>query len=113
MLIYKGFMGQVTFDEEAKILFGRVVNTRDVITFQSTSADTIEQEFHDSVEEYLAFCQELGREPEKPYSGKFVLRLAPEDHKKVSLAAWKANKSLNAWITEQLIKSADAALTLS
>ncbi len=110
MLTYKGFVGKVEYDDEAKVLFGRVINTRDIITFQANSAEGIEYEFRESVEDYLDMCLERGKEPEKPYSGKFVLRLSPEEHRKVSLAAQLSSKSLNAWITEQIVEQADMAL---
>ncbi len=58
---YKGYNGQVTYDEEAKLFHGEVVGLRDVITFQGTSVVELEQAFKDSVDEYLDFCKELGR----------------------------------------------------
>ena len=67
---YQGYQASVTFDEEADIFHGSVVNTRDVITFQGRSIDEIRIAFKDSVNEYLKFCAERGREPEKPYSGR-------------------------------------------
>lgn len=63
MLNYKGFVGNVEFDEDTKVLFGRVVNTRDVITFQSIAANEIEKEFQESVDEYLDMCKETGKVP--------------------------------------------------
>ncbi len=110
LLSYKGYLGQVMFDPEAKIFYGHVINTRDTITFQSEDAKQLEQEFHISVDTYLDFCEELGETPEKPYSGKFVLRLTPEAHRKVALAAQVAHKSLNSWAAEHLLDSADKEL---
>jgi predicted HicB family RNase H-like nuclease len=63
---YKGYHGQVNYDEKAKLLHGEVVGLRDVITFQGTSVDELEQAFKESVDEYLDFCKELGRVPEIP-----------------------------------------------
>ncbi len=110
LLSYKGYIGQIAFDAEAKVFYGRVINTRDTITFQSDNAKELEAEFHVSVETYLTFCKELGETPEKPYSGKFVLKLPAEQHREVSLAAQLANKSLTAWIAEHLVESAKAEL---
>lgn len=53
MMEYKGYVGQVNFDDEVGIFHGEVVNTRDVITFQGKSVDEIRHAFHDSVDEYL------------------------------------------------------------
>ena len=110
MLQYKGFVGEIKIDNDAKILFGRVINTRDVISFQAQNINDMEQRFKDSVDDYLEFCAEEGMEPEKPYSGKFVLRLTPESHKKAFLAASQANRSLNAWIAENIEQCANQIL---
>jgi predicted HicB family RNase H-like nuclease len=72
---YKGYQGQVTDDEDAKLFHGEVVGLKDVVTFQGTSVDELEQAFKDSVDEYLDFCKELGRTPEKLFSGNLLLRL--------------------------------------
>jgi predicted HicB family RNase H-like nuclease len=79
LLSYKGYIGEVDFDSEAKVFYGRVINTRDPITFQSDNAKRLEDEFRFSIDTYLSFCAELGETPEKPYSGRFVLRLSPEE----------------------------------
>lgn len=103
---YKGYHGQVNYDEEAKLFHGEVVGLRDVITFQGTSVDELEQAFKDSVDEYLDFCKELGRAPEKPFSGKLILRLPPEIHERAAYQAKCNGVSLNAWIKsgiEQLL----------
>ena len=68
MMEYKGYIGKVEFDDEAEIFHGEVINTRDVITFQGTTVAEIKQAFHDSVEDYLDFCTQLGHEPEKPFT---------------------------------------------
>ncbi len=106
MLIYKGYIGKAEFDDGAKVYYGRVINIRDKITFQSDDAKRLEREFYASVDTYLAFCHEMGEEPEKPLSGEFVLRMSPEDHREIALAAQIANKSLSAWAAENLIESA-------
>jgi predicted HicB family RNase H-like nuclease len=97
---YKGYHGKVNYDEEAKLFHGEVVGLRDVITFQGTSVDELEQAFKDSIDEYLDFCQELQREPEKPFSGKLVLRLPPEIHERAAYQAKTNGLSLNAWIKQ-------------
>jgi predicted HicB family RNase H-like nuclease len=106
MMEYKGYVGRVEFDDEAGIFHGEVVNTRDVITFQGATVEELRAAFHASVDDYLAFCQKRGEEPEKPYSGQFVTRVSPALHRKISNAAAVAGKSLNAWVAEQLEKGA-------
>lgn len=99
---YKGYQGHVNYDDEAKLFHGEVVGLRDVITFQGTSVDELEQAFKDSVDEYLEFCKELGRAPEKPFSGKLMLRLPPEIHERAAFEAKTHGMSLNAWIKEAI-----------
>lgn len=102
MMEYKGYLAHVEFDAEAEIFYGEVVNTRDVITFQGGSVGELRQAFEDSVEDYLAFCAERGEEPEKPFSGRFTVRLTPEGHRRVVLAAEKAGKDVATWTADVL-----------
>ena len=74
---YKEYIGKVEFDDEASIVHGRVINTRDVITFHGKSVAELRREFRKSVDVYLAFCAERGEEPDKPFSGQFVTRISP------------------------------------
>jgi predicted HicB family RNase H-like nuclease len=104
MLSYKGYYGYVSFDDEAEIFHGEIINTRAVITFQGESVKEIEKAFKDSVDDYLDWCKERNKEPEKPFSGKFVLRISPELHREISLHAKKNNHSINAFIVETLKK---------
>lgn len=101
---YKKFIATVDFDDEGLLFHGEVINTNDVITFQGKNADELHQAFIDSVEDYLAFCQERGEEPERPFSGRFLLRITPDLHRKLYVKARKSRKSLNAFITETLEK---------
>jgi predicted HicB family RNase H-like nuclease len=102
MMEYKGYIGKVEIDDEVGILYGEVINIRDVITFEGTSVDELQKAFHESVDDYLAFCAERGESPEKPFSGKFVVRLPAELHRKAYIQAKLSDKSLNGWVTEVL-----------
>lgn len=102
MMEYKGYIARVEIDDDAGILHGKVINTRDVITFEGTSIDELRQALADSIEDYLAFCAERGEEPDKPFSGKFSLRVDPELHRQITVKAKLADKSVNSWITETL-----------
>jgi len=102
MLKYKGYHGKVEFDEEAGLFHGEVVDLRDVITFQGKSVDELEQAFRDSVDDYLEFCQQRDEEPDRPFSGRLMLRLPTEIHRKVYVRAKKEGKSLNEYISEKL-----------
>jgi predicted HicB family RNase H-like nuclease len=102
MMEYKGYVGRAEIDDEAGVLHGEVINIRDVITFEGTCVEEIQKAFRESVDDYLEFCSERGEEPEKPFSGKFVVRLPPALHRKAYIQAKLTNKSLNSWVTEVL-----------
>lgn len=102
MLKYKGYTGHVEFDDEAGLFHGEVIDTRDVITFQGTTVEEIQVAFHNSVDDYTEFCLERGEKPDKPFSGKFVLRLPPPIHHQIYVKAIQSGKSLNKWVRETL-----------
>lgn len=102
MMEYKGYLGQVEFDDEASIFHGEVVNIRDMITFQGQSVAELRQAFEESVEDYLEFCAERGEEAEQPFSGRFTVQLSPEAHRRVILAATKAGKRVDSWVADVL-----------
>jgi len=105
MLEYKGYQGTAEFDYGAGIFFGEVVDMRDVITFQGKSVEELEQSFRDSVEEYLKFCEEMGRTPGKPFSGKFNVRISSALHREIVVQARRNDKSLNQWVSNTLEKA--------
>lgn len=103
MMEYKGYTGKITsLDEKRGVLFGEVAGINDVVTFEGSTAAELSQAFRDSVDDYLAFCEDEGEAPEKPLSGKFLLRIPPELHLKASLAARQAGESLNAWVAASI-----------
>jgi len=102
MLKYQNYIGHVEFDEEAEIFHGEVINTRDVITFQGSTVKALKKAFKESVDDYLAFCRERGEEPERPFSGKFNVRLDPGLHRDAYVAAKGAGLSLNTWIIQAI-----------
>jgi len=105
MLQYKGYAGHVEFDDETGIFHGEVLDLRDVITFQGKSVEEIERAFRESVDDYLEFCEERHEEPDKPFSGRLMLRLPPDVHRKAYVSARREGKSLNQWIAEKLEKA--------
>ena len=99
---YKGYEGVVTFDDEARIFHGQVTGIKDVVTFQGTSVDELEQAFKDSVDDYLAWCAKRGEKPEKAFSGNLRLRIPAELHALLSIEAQRKDMSLNQLITSKL-----------
>lgn len=101
-LQYKGYTGFFSYDEDADIFHGDVQHINDVVTFQGRSIDELKIAFADSVEDYLAFCQVQAKSPEKPYSGRFNVRLSPDLHRRIVREACKSGMSLNAYLAESL-----------
>lgn len=102
MMNYKGYIGVVEYDNNARIFSGEVINTRTVITFQGESVDEIEREFKASVDDYLDWCREDGIAPEKPYSGRFNVRFTPSLHQQAVIAAKKMGLSLNKFVEKSV-----------
>lgn len=99
---YKNYEATVRFDDETEMFHGEVINTRDVITFQGKSVAELKREFKNSVEDYLEFCRGRQEEPDKPFSGNFVVRIPPELHRRLFKKAKLSGKSLNSLIEESL-----------
>ena len=105
MIEYKGYVGVFDFDEELGKFHGFVVNTQDVITFYGSSVEELREELKNSVEVYLAFCAEKGREPEKPYSGKLSIRTSPAIHRRIAIEAARRRVSMNSFVESVLEKA--------
>ena len=99
---YKGYIAQIEPDLEDGILVGRVINTRDIIGFHGKTVNEAIESFHAVIEEYLQDCRQKRKDPNKPYSGRFNLRLSPKLHSDVAAEATKAGKSINQWIVDTL-----------
>lgn len=109
---YKGYVGIFGIDDSANVIRGKVVNTKDTITFQGpTFAEAVEA-FRESVDDYLDFCKDLGEVPEKPFSGKLLVRLRPEDHRALSTVAQAKGVSVNRLVSHALRKVARRATEL-
>jgi len=101
-MMYKGYVGEVEYDDEGKIFSGSVINTKTVITFQGTSVEELNREFQLSVDDYLEWCAKDGVEPEKPYSGKLNVRLKPNTHQRAAVKAKTLGISLNSFIEKAI-----------
>jgi predicted HicB family RNase H-like nuclease len=103
---YKGYTTSMVFDTEDKIIVGRVQDVDDIISFHGESVSDFESNFHAAIEDYLAASKELNSAPEKPASGKVMLRIAPEVHAAALRAAARSGTSLNKWAEGALGKAA-------
>ncbi len=101
---YKGYQGNIEFDDQAEIFHGEVIGLRDVVTFQGRSVDELRQAFAESIHDYLDFCASRGDEPDKPYSGKFLLLLEPDLHRKLAAISRAEGTSLIGWVESRLTR---------
>ncbi len=101
-LQYRGYTALVHYDSEGGYLYGSVAGIRDSVYFEADCASQVVSSFHAAVDDYLAFCVEKGREPEKPFKGTFNVRVGSELHKKATLKAAEKNESLNQFVIEAI-----------
>lgn len=105
MIEYKGYVGTFEFDPEMDAFHGSVLNTNDVISFYGVSVAELRREMRKSIDEYLAFCREQGREPEEPFSGNLQIHTPPDLHRRIALEAARCHVSLDAYVREVLEKA--------
>ena len=107
ILDYRRYRARVDFDAEDGLFFGRIAGIRDGVGFHADSVPALVEAFHQAVDDYIETCASLGKTPERPFSGKLMLRLDPVVHAKSVEAAELAGKSLNQW-TEDVLRRATA-----
>ncbi|MGK6315319.1 type II toxin-antitoxin system HicB family antitoxin [Neorhizobium sp. DT-125] len=106
VMTYKGYSARIEYDDEDGILFGQIAGIRDGVGFHADSVDELRTAFREAVDDYIETCAKVGKEPQKPYSGKMMFRVSPEVHRRAAQAAELAGKSLNQWAGEVLAKAA-------
>ena len=104
-MAYKGYSARIEYSDEDECFVGRVAGIRDIISFHGESVEEIRHAFKEAMDFYLATCAERGETPNKPYSGKLMLRVPPEVHAAVATAAEVSGKSINQWAAEMLSKA--------
>jgi predicted HicB family RNase H-like nuclease len=95
---HRGYTGSVEYSAPDRVFHGKLNGIRDIITYEGTTVDELETSFRETVDDYLAYCAEEGMEPQRPYSGRFVLRLSSEMHGEISAASRMAKESMNTWV---------------
>src|SRR5437868_3301123 len=81
-MTYKGYTARIEYDERDDIFVGRVLGIRSIISFHGATAADLRKQFHHVVDDYLSECKQEGLQPEKPASGRLLLRVPPEIHGK-------------------------------
>lgn len=92
---YKGYHAGISYDDDDRLFIGTIIGIKDKVAFHGTSIHELEEHFHTSVDEYLSFCKEVGKNPDKEYRGTFNVRISPELHRKLAEKAAVSNASLN------------------
>lgn len=107
LLHYKGYSAKPEYSVEDRIFYGKILGIDDLVNFMSDKADELESEFHAAVDDYLEFCKEIGKEPQKEYRGTFNVRVSPELHRQAAACAAAQDISLNRFV-ENALQSAVA-----
>lgn len=102
ILEYKGYHTKVEFDSEELVLRGKIEGIGDFVDFECENIRDVEEEFHKAVDDYLEFCKEVGKEPDKEYKGMFNVRISPELHKKLVFVAMRHGETLNASVEKAI-----------
>ena len=105
---YKGYTAHIDYDDRDGIFVGRILGITDIIGFHAESVPELRQAFKEAVDDYLASCVELGKEPQSAASGKLMLRVDPAVHRAALIAAQAEGKSLNQWAERVLEAAAHA-----
>ena len=117
ILEYKGYYTKIEYCAEDNTLYGKIEGIHDLVNFECENLYDVENEFHNAVDDYLAFCSDLGQEPDKPYKGVFNVRISPELHRQAAMEADKRGQTLNAFVAnaikEALAEKPQASKTAS
>jgi predicted HicB family RNase H-like nuclease len=107
-LTYKGYTARIDFDDRDNCLVGRLLGIQDIIGFHADNVADLRMAFEEAVDDYLETCEKIGKSPEKPVSGKLLLRVSPELHAAALIKAQAVGKSLNQWAIEALSRELSA-----
>ncbi len=105
-MTHDGYLATVELDEDAGLFHGEVINTRDVLTFQGRTPEELKAAFADTIADYLEWCRERGKTPDRPFSGTFSVRVNPAVHRRAAAAAAREGKSLNGFVADVLDRAA-------
>jgi predicted HicB family RNase H-like nuclease len=106
-MTHKGYHARIDYDGDDELFFGRVAGIQDVIGFHGETVSELKAAFHEALDDYIETCAKIGKDPQKPYSGKMMFRVNPEVHRAAAIAADLSGKSLNQWAEEVLSRAAN------
>jgi len=99
---YKGYAAKIEYSDEDDCFIGHIAGINDIVGFHANSVAELHASFEEAVDDYLQTCTKIGKSPQKPYSGKIMLRISPEIHARAAMIAEAQGKSLNSWVSELL-----------
>ena len=102
---YKGYAARIEYSDEDGCFIGHIAGIKDVIGFHAESVNELRMAFEEAVDDYLTTCAKAGRAPQKPYSGKLMLRVPPEVHARAAMMAEAHGMSINQWAADVLSKA--------
>jgi predicted HicB family RNase H-like nuclease len=101
-MTYKEYAARIEYSDEDGCFIGHIAGIKDVIGFHAETVKELRAAFEEAVDDYLATCTKLGRAPQKPYSGKLMLRVPPEVHARAAMMAQAHGVSINQWASDVL-----------
>jgi predicted HicB family RNase H-like nuclease len=104
-MTYKGYAARIEYSDEDGCFVGHIAGIRDVIGFHGETVAELRTAFEEAVDDYLEVCEKLGQPPNKPASGKLLLRIRPELHSAAIASAEAEGKSLNQWAIDTIAKA--------
>lgn len=105
ILEYKGYHAKIEFDEEDMLLVGEVFGIRDSLNFHGTTISEVVEMFHQCIDNYLEFCAEVGKSPDREFKGSFNVRIDQSLHREAAFAADRNGITLNQYV-ENAIRAA-------
>lgn len=95
ILKYKEYEGTAEVDMSRSVCRGKILFIDDLVTYEADSPRELQREFESAVDDYVATCEMLGKEPQRPFRGSFNVRVRPELHRAAVLRATIDAVSLN------------------
>ena len=111
-MTYKGYIGSVNYSDKDQVFFGKIEGINGLVNFEGESVKELTEAFHEAVDDYLAYCQDEGIEPDKSYTGVLNVRLTPAIHRQIAMLALQAGLSINAYIKDALEEKVKSAVAL-
>ncbi len=111
-MTYKGYIGSVNYSDKDQVFFGKIEGINGLVNFEGESVKELTEAFHEAVDDYLAYCQDEGIEPDKSYTGVLNVRLTPAIHRQIAMLALQAGLSINAYIKDALEEKVESAVAM-